>query len=199
MGDVDTFALQNILFYENSLCLNTGSLPGDLVLNGSVAPVIALTPDSIAVEPGGDPVQFTATLNGQSVDPSTLDWRMLPVSGTLKPDGTYEPPPTITRPHVVVVTASSGQVAGRAMVLVYAPQPSNGLSVGPPNAVDDGRAIGAVRGRGRQRQRRERHLVARTSRWQHGPDQRRVDVHGAGVDHVVVCGEADGDQHGGRG
>jgi hypothetical protein len=46
-SDVETFALQNILLYENSLCLQ---------------------PDSLAMQPGRASVTFTATLNRETLD-----------------------------------------------------------------------------------------------------------------------------------
>lgn len=132
VADVDTFALQNLLFYPNqSLTLPDGSLTGDLLLVGSVVPMLLISPASVALAPGSLPQHFTATLNGRT--PSNLVWEISPKVGTIdSTSGVYTPPAAVPRPKAVIVTATDGDDSGSALVLLYHPQPSAGLVVGPP-------------------------------------------------------------------
>ena len=198
VGDVDTFALQNILFYNHSLNLPNGSIPDDLVLTGSVVPQLMLTPTSVAVEPGSAPVQFTASLNGQT--PTSLLWSVTPSvgSGTIDANGCYTPPTSIDRPKVALVVASDGNDAGRAMVLLYHAQPGQ-RPLGCPTGGDRDRGSD-VRLRGHRRPGRAGGRCVDTrsvqSRWrQHEPGQRHVDVYGAGERRECQYGHVDRVEH----
>ena len=72
---MDTFALQNLLFYpDHTLNLPGGSLPCDLLLAGSVVPALTISPPSVALAPGGASQQFTASTNGPSPDNVVWDY-----------------------------------------------------------------------------------------------------------------------------
>src|SRR5262249_34788309 len=58
LPDVNTFALQNLLFPSSNLTLNQAGLPADLVLSGQMAAAFAVTPASVELL-GGESQQFT--------------------------------------------------------------------------------------------------------------------------------------------
>ena len=102
LAEVNTFALQNLLFYgQNALRLSAGSVPADLVLTGSLSPMLAVDPVSVDVIAGGPPVHFTATLGGKP------GFRPVVATGStvghIDADGGYTAPP-----QVVARTAGSG-------------------------------------------------------------------------------------------
>jgi hypothetical protein len=128
--DVDTFALQNLLFYPNqSLSLPSGSLPCDLVLVGSAVPALTVSPAWAVAEPGGPGQQFGVSLNGET--PADVVWEISPRIGTISCTGLYTPPSVFDSSIVIKVNATIGNVAGSAMLLLYTPLKSRGLVVGP--------------------------------------------------------------------
>jgi hypothetical protein len=134
VADVDTFALQNLLFYPNqSLVLPTGALPCDLLLTGSTAPELTVSPASVSVAPGQPPVQFTAALTGGGT--AAPVWEISPQIGSISSTGRYTPPAEVTLPRVVTVSATTGNSAGSALIVLFAPLPSSGLVVGPQTII----------------------------------------------------------------
>ena len=137
---IDTFALQNLLFYPNqSLNLPGGSIPCDLLLVGSTVAELVLSPASpvtVAIGPGSPPppIQFSATLQGQAA--SNLVWEMspsVPSHGSLDSStGLYTSPSTVPPGAAVKITASNGTQSGYGLVLLV-PGPAPGsLTVTPP-------------------------------------------------------------------
>ncbi|HEU4544701.1 MAG TPA: hypothetical protein VFR88_00265, partial [Microlunatus sp.] len=129
LAEVNTFALQNLLFYgQNALRLSTGAVPADLVLTGTLSPMLAVDPVSVDVIAGGSPAGFTATVGGKPA--SAPLWQVIPALGRIDTAGTYTPPPHVLAPTMVQVTATDGSHSGRALVLVL-PRPTGGLFVLP--------------------------------------------------------------------
>ena len=133
LAEVNTFALQNLLFYgRNALRLTAGSVPADLVLTGNLAPFLAVDPVSSEVTAGDSPVAFSATLGGKPT--ASRLWQVIPAVGRIDTSGSYTPPPQVTAPTVVQVTATDGTDSGRALVVVM-PRPAGGLVVVPANRI----------------------------------------------------------------
>jgi hypothetical protein len=127
--DVDTFALQNLLFYPNqSLSLSSASLPGDLLLVGDTVSPIVISPAQVSIAAGASPIQFSATLNGQPV--SDAIWEIVPNRGSIV-DGLYTPPADSVDSLVIKITATSGSNSGNALVIVSTPQTSGGIQISP--------------------------------------------------------------------
>ena len=80
ISGLDTYALQNILFYPNqTLSLSQGSLPGDLLLVGQTVPPLAISPQGpirIGISSQGSQqlVAFTASYDGNTT--SDVIWEM---------------------------------------------------------------------------------------------------------------------------
>lgn len=130
------FALENLLFYPNqTMTLSNGCVPCDLLLVGDVLPVLSVAPAITTLAPGGPALQFTATYLGQATPP-TVVWEIEPSQNWGSIDsstGVYTPPATIERSRVVNVTATTGNDAASAIILLYSPQPaSQHVVVGPP-------------------------------------------------------------------
>lgn len=114
VAEIDTFALQNLLFYPNhALALSVGSLPGDLLLTGLVVGGITVEPSQVQVAPGGNAVQFTA--QGGS---GSLEWSVPSGLGSFSTDGVYTPPATHAGSAVVKVSVSDGTHSGGAVILL---------------------------------------------------------------------------------
>lgn len=80
ISGLDTYALQNILFYPNqTLSLSQGLLPGDLLLVGQTVPPLAISPQGpirIGISSQGSQqlVAFTASYDGNTT--SDVIWEM---------------------------------------------------------------------------------------------------------------------------
>ena len=133
LAEVNTFALQNLFYGQNALRLSAGSVPADLVLTGSLSPMLAVDPVSVDVTAGGPPVHFTATLGGKPVSAPPL-WQLAPTVGHIDADGSYTAPPQVVAPTVVQVTATDGSDSGRALLVVM-PRPAVGLVVQPATRI----------------------------------------------------------------
>jgi hypothetical protein len=133
---VKVFALESLLFPQQSaLTVDNAYLGEDLLLTGSIAPQLSITPATTVVPPGGT-AQFSASQNGAAAD---VTWSAH--SGTVVA-GKYTAPTTdddgnpITRAQLDVVTAmlnSNNDVAGGATVVI---QPhDNAVFLGPAIAI----------------------------------------------------------------
>lgn len=89
---------------------------------------VQVSPLILVTEAGSSTQAFAASLPGSTAAPS---WSISPAVGSIDPSGgIYTPPPTVTSPTVVTVTATMGAATGTATVVVFPTQPS-GLDVQP--------------------------------------------------------------------
>ncbi|MFD7788478.1 hypothetical protein ACFV4Q_36130 [Streptomyces nojiriensis] len=130
LPDVDTFALQNLLFpSEQVLQLATASVPGDLQLTGTIDSALTVSPPAVTLTPTGQQ-QFTAASAGS---PTQVSWEIQPQLGTIDSGGLYQAPDAVGQPVVIIVTAidqTDASLVGKAMVLL-APAAPSGDTVTP--------------------------------------------------------------------
>jgi hypothetical protein len=132
LPDVKTFAVDNLLFPGNNIKFSSAHVPGDLVAFGDLAAsAITVAPLYATLSPG-QTCKFSATGAGGSA----VHWNLRTSdAGTVKADGTYTAPDTISDPPHEVVTARATvggkQQTASAVVTLVPP----GLSVSPDYAV----------------------------------------------------------------
>ena len=130
LPDVHTFALANLLFPSSQvLSLQQASLPCDLLLTGTIASPLSVTPPTCTLQPGQSQ-QFTVA----GSDAGDITWEISPNLGTIDASGLYQAPSSVTQVEVVVVKAVSNtnvNLVGSAMVSIYEPIAPTDLVVGP--------------------------------------------------------------------
>ncbi|MEU6235959.1 hypothetical protein [Kitasatospora sp. NPDC047058] len=134
LPDVDTFALQNLLFpSDQALQLGTAGVPGDLLLTGQIESTLTVSPPTVTLTPTGQQ-QFSAATAGL---PTDVDWEIQPpLLGTIDASGLYQAPDVLEQPSVIIVTAidqADASLVGRAMVLLAPVVPTSDLIVTPAN------------------------------------------------------------------
>jgi hypothetical protein len=76
-----------------------------VVTPGVPAPSVSITPPALIVAVGGGPQQFSAQVSG--ADNQGVRWSVAPPIGLISPGGVYSPPPSLTDPVNVTITATS--------------------------------------------------------------------------------------------
>ncbi|MFJ3963188.1 hypothetical protein [Streptomyces sp. NPDC090036] len=131
LPDVDTFALQNLLFpSEQVLQLATAGVPGDLQLTGHIESTLTVSPPSVTIDTAGQQ-QFGAVNAGSPID---VDWEIQPGLGTIDSNGLYQAPDAVGQPVVIIVTAidqTDASLVGKAMVVLAPAAPTSGVTVTP--------------------------------------------------------------------
>lgn len=94
-----------------------------------VVPTLALTPISTALQAGGAPLEFTATLINST---EAIAWSLSPAVGTLSADNgasvTYAPPASVDGTTPVIVTVEAAGLQAQAIIVV---KPLPAVSVSP--------------------------------------------------------------------
>ncbi|MFG2292309.1 hypothetical protein [Streptomyces sp. NPDC048603] len=131
LPDVDTFALQNLLFPSAQvLRLATAGVPGDLQLTGRIESTLTVSPPTATLAPTGRQ-QFTAANAGS---PAQVAWEIQPPLGTIDSGGLYQAPDAVEQPTVIIVTAidqADASLVGKAMAVLAPAAPTSGDTVTP--------------------------------------------------------------------
>ena len=133
--DVETFALQNIIFPgEQRVHMTNVSLAESLSLRGEVKVPLVITPREVTLVPG-QTQKFTI-----AGSPS-VDWQLYSGSGSITADGAdgvYTPPSTVRRNEVTVIEAvnrNDRTSVGYAVVVVAEKPSANGLTFAPGRVI----------------------------------------------------------------
>jgi len=136
LPDIGTFALQSLLFPgQHRLSLGAAAVPDDLVLSGTIRPVITVEPQSSVLGPGGS-IAFTAITAGTPL--TSPVWSVSPDVGSFDNSDSYWAPTTLAEPTVVFITAidpADSALTGSAAVLLLPPLPQTGLVLTPSQSV----------------------------------------------------------------